>query len=196
MVLFLFWYKLLTIVGENLIDQGDMPNSDVENANDPIFFFMTMVILVGIFLLLAFISNLKYSLFKDDSQNTGPELFLDHIVKNVFWSSLVDKYNSENADISQSDQAIEVARGEANFIHEVVRSYAFRDSGWKNELPEIEYKISVVCPAPLYSEIGLESEIDLLINNRSDINQSIYFSNHIQNHIEMMDKSLSSDTQK
>lgn len=129
MVLFLIWYKVITTTGQIILDLSDMPQTDANNADNPLFFLGTMLILVGIFFILTLITHIKHSLLQDVPKKTGPEMFLSLLVQNVFWSSLNDKYDSENADISHSDQAIDVARGEADFILEVVRSYAFRDSG-------------------------------------------------------------------
>lgn len=192
MVLFLIWYKVITTVGQIIINLSDMPQTDSNNADNPLFFLGTVLILVGLFFILTLISHIKHSLFQDVPKKTGPEMFLSLIVKNVFWNSLNDKYNSENADISQSDQAIDVARGEADFILEVVRSYAFRDSDWHDRIPQVEYKITVLGPPNQDFKFGLENERDLLLQERNQHQQAIYFSEDIKNHIELMDLSSSS----
>lgn len=114
--------------------------------------------------------------------------FLNYQVKMVFFDALSDKYNSENADLSRSDQAIDIARGETPFMKEVLRSFAYRDSGLIHNIPKIEWKISVKAATPEGSELRDSSRLNLMQRNREEV----FYSTDMMYHLEMMDYSSSS----
>ena len=96
--------------------------------------------------------------------------------------------NSENADLSQSSQCIELARGQTEFMQEILHSYAFRDSGLGKAIPTIEWKISILNPLP---EEGHYRESHRELINRGKTVENVYYSSDMINHLEM--SILSSD---
>jgi len=105
----------------------------------------------------------------------------------VFWEAFGDKFNAENADVSYSFEAIDIARGEANFMKEILWSYAFRDTDMHKVMPNIEWKISILAATPEGSELRGSSH-QLLRRNT----EKLYFTTDMKKHIEMKDLSISS----
>jgi hypothetical protein len=135
-----------------------------------------------VFFILAFISHIKFFLFKSKTHAQWDE-FLDHQVKMVFWEAIEGKYNEANADISYSFEALDIARGEVYFMKEVLRSYAYREKKLRKDAPRLEWKISVFAATPEHSELRNSSAVDLIRRNKEEV----FFSDLMMKHLEMMD---------
>ena len=122
----------------------------------------------------SIISWLKYWLFKIDFQTPGHE-FVNH---QVF---IFIRFNT-SANLCQSSQAIDLARGESEFMREVVHNYSYRDSGLKENVPFIEWKIIIQAATPENSLMKIK-EHDLIKRN----NELVYYSTDTMHHLEISD---------
>ena len=182
--LVLVFYKVVTILGDAMIKRSDMPDIDSDRANEPIFFLIGAVIITSIFLLCALFTKIKYWLFKKEYPEDPKHLFLNSLVKNAFFDTFENTiFNDENADVSNSEEGLEVTRGEAEFMKEVVRSYAFRDSGLEDNVPELEFTIKIRPPTPKGRILTQMTQKDLL----SRIKYKTFYKEDIEKHVELMD---------
>ncbi|CAI2371346.1 unnamed protein product [Moneuplotes crassus] len=182
-------YKCVTLGGEYVIEYEEMPHNDNEKADNIYFFLMVMSIITGLYLFLAFVTKIKYWIFKPNFPQEGKYMFIDRCVKKAFFDAFDTNFNDENADISCSEDGVEVIRGETEFIKEACKNYAFRDSGLEENIPELAYSISIRPPTPQPGEFFRKSEKNLLTR----IKEKLFLKKDIKTHIEMGNISSSSE---
>ena len=175
--MFLCLYKIFIEITGNFVDHLNIPITDLRNMDSDVAIIGLMIV-TGIFAFLAIFSWLKYWLFKIDFQTPGHE-FVNHLVKMASIQLFEDRFNT-SVNISQSSQAIELENGETEFMREVVHNYSYRDSGLKENVPFIEWKIVIQTATPENSIMKIKEQ------NPSKRNKElVYYSTDMMHHLEI-----------
>ena len=79
-ILFIIVYELIVKLGDNLIEEGEIPDQDQGRYGEPLFMLWALAIMAGTYCGLTFFTHLRYYAFRDKLGYKGQD-FLNALIK-------------------------------------------------------------------------------------------------------------------